>query len=78
MRYLKRGIILYIGEDSWGYPLLLHNSVSRDAAGGRFDWLAHLGTAVMGLAGYLYFADYMVSVYFLCHSGFGLKYVVDL
>ena len=22
MRYLKRGIILYIGEDSWGYPLL--------------------------------------------------------
>ena len=23
MRYLKRGIILYIGEDSGGYPLLL-------------------------------------------------------
>ena len=23
MRYLKREIILYIGEDSWGYPLLL-------------------------------------------------------
>lgn len=60
MRYWKRGIILYIGEDSGGYPLFLHNWVLRDVAGGRFDWLAHLGTAAMGLAGYLYFADYMV------------------
>lgn len=70
MRYLKRGTILYIGEDSWSYPLLLHNLVSRDAAGGWLDWFAHLGTTVMGLAGYLYFADYMIISLF--HLLFGI------
>lgn len=80
MRYLKRGIILYIGEDSWSYPLLLV-CVQRSWRGlvglagicleklmgvSSVGWWAD---GLVGLIGCLYFGDYMVISLFSLSFG---------
>lgn len=84
MRYLKREIIPYIGEDSWSYPLLLV-CVQRSWRG--LVWLAGIrleklmgivrlagilknrGSWLLGLTGCLYFGDYMVISLFSLSFG---------